>query len=395
MHERDIARRHGRVLVVGAEENPALAIIQSLARRGLEVHAASHQRVGLGFFSRHVSRRFLYPSPFQAEERFIDALCEYVRVHGIEVTLVAGEQPTFLLSKHRDRLLRHTRLPLVDLDRYMRCRDKTATMKAAAAIGVPTPRTWYPEEAGIEAVADRVPYPAVLKPNTSDGARGISYPRDREELLRAYAATRAEYGPCHVQERVPHSGTQYKAELLLDPAGEVKAACVYSKIRYYPPTGGSSTLNRTEKRPDILEAASRILKAIGWFGMGDCDFIEDPRDGIPKLMEINPRFTRSIQICVSAGIDFPYLLYRMAMGEEIPPSFDYRAGVYLRYLPADIMWFIRSPDRFRARPSFFRFLGRDLEYEIMSLKDLGPFLAYCLAMGISMLDRRQRLHRLR
>jgi predicted ATP-grasp superfamily ATP-dependent carboligase len=380
---------------VGAEENPALAIIQSLARRGLEVHAASHQRVCLGFFSRHAARRFLYPSPFRDEERFIEALCAYVRARGIDVTLVAGEQPTFLLSKHRERLLPLTRLPLVDIERYMRCRNKTATMKAAAAIGVATPRTWYPEEEGIEAVADRVSYPAVLKPNISDGARGISYPRDRDDLLRLYSRTRAEYGPCHLQEHVPHSGTQYKAELLLDPASEVRAACVYSKLRYYPPTGGSSTLNRTEERPDILEAASRILRAMRWFGMGDCDFIQDPRDGIPKLMEINPRFTRSIQICISAGIDFPYLLYRMAVGEEVPPTFDYRAGVYLRYLPADIMWFIRSPDRFRARPSFFRVLGRDLNYEIMSLSDPGPFLAYCLSMGISMLDRQQRRRRLR
>jgi predicted ATP-grasp superfamily ATP-dependent carboligase len=183
---------------------------------------------------------------------------------------------------------------------------------------------------------------------------------------------------------------QYKAELLLDEKSEVKAWCVYDKLRYYPPTGGSSTLNSTVDRRDILESAAKVLQELRWYGMADCDFIEDPRDGTPKLMEINPRFTRSIKICVLAGVDFPYLLYKLALGEPISSVLSYRVGIYLRYFPVDVMWFLKSKDRFRSRPSFFWMPGKDLTDEIFSLRDPGPTLAYFVAKAFSTLDPKQR-----
>ena len=385
----------GKVLVVGAEENPALSIIDSLSRKGLEVHAASHQRVCVGFFSRYVRKRFLYPSPFTDEKNCISKLLDYVKKEKFDVTLVAGDQPTYLLSKNKELFTEYTRVPLVNFDRFLKCMDKTNTMKIAEKIGILTPKTYYPEEEDIDEIANKVSYPTVIKPNVSDGARGISYPRNQEEFRRFYYDTKKKYGPCHIQEYIPHTGKQYKAELLLDYSSEVKAWCVYDKIRYYPPTGGSSTLNVTVDRKDILEDSAKILKEIQWYGMGDCDFIEDPRDGSVKLMEINPRFTRSIKICVIAGVDFPYLLYKMAIGEELPLNLNYHIGTFLRYLPGDIMWFLRSHNRFKADPSFLKFLGKNLSYEVLSLKDPGPALAYFLSMVRSMLNKQERQFRLR
>jgi D-aspartate ligase len=385
----------GKVLVVGAEENPSLPIIESLSRRGLEVHAASHKRICVGFFSRYTRRRFVYPSPFGDEEGFLEALLGYVQREKFDAMLVAGDRPTDLLARHREAFSPYTRLPLVGMERYLDCRDKTRTMKAAERLGIPIPKTFYPDAVPIDELAEGLEYPVVLKPNTSDGARGISFPKSREELLKSYAATVARFGPCHVQEYIPQTGMQYKAELLLDAAHEVKAWCVYSKIRYYPPTGGSSTLNSTVDRRDILDLAARMLQGIEWYGIGDCDFIEDPRDGVPKLMEINPRFTRSIKICSLAGVDFPYLLYRLALGESFAPSLEYRTGVYLRYLPADLVWFLKSRDRFRTRPSFFWFAGENLSDEVLSWRDPGPGIAYFMAKAASLLRPAERRYTLK
>ena len=379
----------GKVLVIGADENPSLPIIESLSTKGMEVHAASHKRVCVGFFSKFVHKRFVYPSPFIDDQSFVHSLSDYVRREGFDVTFVTGDQTTDLLVKNKDLFIQHTALPLVDLERYVNCRDKTKTMKIAQRIGVPTPKTYYPQDEPIEQLARHLTYPVVLKPNSSDGARGIFYPQSADELLHSYRTTTAEYGPCHVQEYIPHTGRQYKAELLLDEKSMVKAWCVYDKLRYYPPTGGSSTLNSTVDRRDILENAAKILKEIRWYGMGDCDFIEDPRDGTAKLMEINPRFTRSIKICVLAGIDFPYLLYKLALGESFPPVLSYQVGLFLRYLPADVMWFIKSKDRFKAKPSFFWFNRKRVNDEILSLKDPGPVLAYLVSKAFSRFDTKQ------
>lgn len=387
--------RSGKVLVVGAHENPALPIIQSLARRGLEVHAASHQRVCVGFYTKYTRKTFLYVSPKVDEGLFLEHLRDYLERERFDVTFVVGEDLTFLISKNKELFASHTKIPLVGFETYLKCRDKATTMKIAKRINVPIPKTYFPEEEGLEEVARRIDYPAVIKPNRSDGARGITYPGNRQDLVQGYHQTVRTFGPCHIQEFVPHTGIQLKAELLLDASSCVTGWCAYHKIRYYPPSGGSSTLNSTVDRRDILELAARILKEIQWYGMADCDFIEDPRDGVPKLMEINPRFTRSIKICVSAGVDFPYLLYQTALGENVSPVLNYRLGTMLRYFPADLMWFLRSKDRFSAKPGFLKLMFSGLEDEVVSLKDPGPGLAYLISMAWAMLDRDQRRFRLR
>lgn len=381
-----------KVLIVGAEENPVLPILGSLSKIGVEIHVGSHRRVCVGFFSRYPHKRFVYPSPYTDEQGFIRSLLNYLKAKSFDVVLVVGDRTTDLLSKYREEIERFAKLPLVDFEKYQLCRNKSLTMKWAAQLGIPAPKTWFPEEEGIEEIAQKVEYPIVLKPNTSDGARGISYPRSPEELITEYSERVREYGGCHIQEYIPQTGMQYKAELLLDQQGEVTAWCVYNKLRYYPLTGGSSTLNSTVNRKDILDFAARFLKGIGWFGMGDCDFIEDPRDGIPKLMEVNPRFTRSIKIAVMAGVDFPKMLMDIALNEKVVSNLSFRIGVYLRYLPSDLIWFMKSPDRWKTQPSFFWFWGKDLHEEIFSWRDPGPMFGFVLSKIQNLCDQRERTY---
>ena len=73
---------------------------------------------------------------------------------------------------------------------------------------------------------------------------------------------------------------------------------------------------------------------------------------------------------------------------------EYRVGITMRYLPLDILWFLYSPDRFRARPSWFRFFGRDLCYQVLSLRDPGPFLAIGLSGLRRLLSPRVRAEKL-
>ncbi len=384
------------VLLLGADENECLPILASLHRHGVSVTAAAPRRLSMGHFSRYPAKRLISPDPNKEPELFINWVEESVKGGQYAVTLVCGETATWLLASARTRLEPYTRIPLVDVSRFYICRDKSRTMKEAERLGIPIPRTYYPDDVGIEAVARAIPaYPVVLKPCISNGARGISYPKNAAELASLYQATRAEYKSCIVQEFIPHSGMQYKAEILLDANQNILAGGVYDKPRFYPPTGGSSTLNSTVDRQDILDLGIRYLKGIGWYGMGDCDFIVDPRDNTPKLMEVNPRFTRSIKILVSAGLDFPYLLYRLALGLPVDPQFNYAKGLYLRYFLSDCVWFLRSPNRFKARPSFFWFFGRNLKDEIFSWADPAPSIAFFIVYVSRLFNKKTRQSMLR
>ena len=365
-------QEHPPVLLLGADENESLPILANLHRHGVSIAAAAPRRLSMGLFSRYPFRRLISPDPNAEPEKYVDWVEQTVKGGEYPVTLVCGETATWLMAQARERLAPHTRLPLVDMAKFYLCRDKSRTMKEAARLGIPIPKTWYPDDVGVDAVAAEIPaYPVVLKPCISNGARGI------------------------VQEFVPHSGMQYKAEVILDAAGKSVCGGVYDKPRFYPPTGGSSTLNSTVDRPDVLDYATRFLQGIGWYGMGDCDFIEDPRDHVPKLMEVNPRFTRSIKILVEAGLEYPYLLYRLALGLPIEPQFAYKKGLYLRYFLSDCVWFLRSKNRFRAKPSFFWFFGRNLRDEIFSWADPLPTVAFVVVFFSRLLNAKPRQAMLR
>ncbi len=381
------------VLLLGAEDTPALPVVWSLTKRNIPITVGSPRKISASGFSRYPVEKCVYPDPAAHTEDFVQWVLQKIQSGNFPVTMGCGEHITFLLSKNKNLFAPYTSIPVVDFETFLLCRNKALTMKTAVTCGVPIPATWFPEEDGIEKVAADAAYPAILKPCFSHGAIGISAVDTPDELISVYNNTRALYGPCIVQEFIPHDGKQYKAELLLDKTHKVKMWGSYAKLRFYPPTGGSSTLNQTVYRKDILDYSENILSHMKWWGMGDCDFIIDPRDGIAKLMEINPRITRTIRILVDAGLDFPYALYRLALGLELHESKHFATDIFLRYLPADIAWFIRSKKRFRAEPSFFRFFAKNLHYEEWSWHDPLTGLGLWLLLLKDMIDPQQRKKR--
>jgi predicted ATP-grasp superfamily ATP-dependent carboligase len=115
---------------------------------------------------------------------------------------------------------------------------------------------------------------------------------------------------------------------------------------------------------------------MGWIGYADVDLIQDPRDNVAKVMEVNPRITGSVKIAFAAGVDFAEMVVRQAMGWQIDSCLDYQAGQYLRYFYKDILWFLSSPDRWQAQPSWFRFFAGDTVDQIFSLRDPMPSVTH-------------------
>ena len=67
----------------------------------------------------------------------------------------------------------------------------------------------------------------------------------------------------------------------------------------------------------MSECARRVLAALRFDGLVEIEFKRDPRDGELKLLDINPRVWGWHTLGRRAGVDFPYLLWRMVGGETI------------------------------------------------------------------------------
>jgi predicted ATP-grasp superfamily ATP-dependent carboligase len=364
--------------------------MESLWRQGFHITAGSYKRINMGFFSRYPASRIVYPSPETSPRAFLERILTLAQRNSYAFILPGDDFSAGLLSADKDRFAAYTRIPVVPFTTFMKARDKAQTMRLAMREGVPCPQTYFPDEEKVEEIAEKAGFPLLVKANISSGARGISLVERREDLESTYQRVKAEYGECHIQEYIPRGGLQYKADFFLDMKQELKAAIVYSKLRFFPVSGGSSVINRTVHHPEIVWNASKLLKAMGWYGFADFDFITDPRDGVAKVMEINPRLPNTFRIGLAAGIDFPAMIAKLAMGQDIEKANGYKLDVYLRYLALDALWFLKSPDRFSTVPSFFKFFGANLFDQILSFKDPGPTVGFVLENLIAFSNRASR-----
>jgi predicted ATP-grasp superfamily ATP-dependent carboligase len=132
----------------------------------------------------------------------------------------------------------------------------------------------------------------------------------------------------------------------------------------------------------------RLLKKLKWRGVAQVEYLEDERDGVLKLMEINPRFWDSLQTVIQAGVDFPHLLYQISTEGDVDPELEYRSGEICRsMLPGEILYFLANFKHLRTDPSFWKFRGSNLGYCILNRKDIRPAFAFFGIAIKSLFDR--------
>jgi predicted ATP-grasp superfamily ATP-dependent carboligase len=370
-------------LVTDADYVQSLVAVQSLGRRGLSVVAGDSKRLALSFLSRYARGRLRYADPSREPRRFIDDLVAGVERWRPEVLMPVGGLATSLLSRHLERFERLTALPVTGWEAYERALDKAESVALARELGVPVPGTWLPATRGeAEGLAKRLAYPVVVKPRRETGT--VRYAGSPPELVRLFSAALECGGvPPMVQEKVAGEGYGFFA---LMNRGRVRATFMHRRLREYPVTGGPSTLRESVRDEGLERLGLRLLEALEWHGVAMVEFKRDARDGRFVLMEVNPKFWGSLALAVHAGVDFPHLLYRMAVDGDVGPVRDYRVGVRCRrLLPYDLLAILESPGRLGNLRELLR--GRDVPCDELSRDDPAPVI-YQAFKGIGIAAKR-------
>jgi predicted ATP-grasp superfamily ATP-dependent carboligase len=368
------------VFITDGHWRKTLAAVRALGRKGLRVSVGESTTLSVAGFSRYCCKRAVYPSALATPDSFISYLYDFVAKHHVTLLLPMEDETIHLLSRHRDRFSRLTYLPLPSPQKLNTARNKARVIQLAQSLGIPVPKTWAIHDlAELDRIKDLLPYPVVVKPRTGGGAVGVLYLNDKHALLKQYPALHRLSPFPIIQETIPREGSGYGVSLLMDEKSCVKAGFVHKRLREFPVSGGASTLRVSTRNDEMYEMAVSLLKALQWFGVAMVEFKIDPRDGRPRLMEINPRFWGSLALAIHAGVNFPYLLYRMALKETFKPVETYRQNVKCRWLlPGDLLHFIYTPQRRSLLNDFFRFAADDTYYDILSWKDPVPAIVKVL-----------------
>lgn len=376
-----------RVFVTDGHWRKTLAAVRSLGERGLEMTVGESSRVATSFFSKYCSRRVVYPSVLRHPDDFLASLRQELAQRSYDLLMPMEEETLLLLAEHREEFTPLVRLPVPPYHDLAKVRDKGWLLRHALEEGIPIPQTYFVDDLkDLDVAKEAIPPPWVIKPRVSSGSYGIAYVEREEELSAAYHEIHRRFPFPLIQERIPREGEAFGLAALMDEDSEVKALFAHRRLREYPVRGGPSTLRESVRHPQIEELGLRLLQSLDWYGVAMVEFKVDPRDNTPKLMELNPRFWGSLALAIHAGVDFPYLLYKMAMGEEFAPVLEYEVGVRCRWLlPGDILHFLTNPQRFHLKPSFFRF--REMAYDILSWDDPLPVVGSLLTLFSLLWDR--------
>jgi predicted ATP-grasp superfamily ATP-dependent carboligase len=371
---------------VGGEGGVALTVVQSLGRKGISVMVGSRERRPISSFSKYCKLHFQYPDPKKYPEEFLQCILSKIKKEPYDVLLALGGEGMLLISEHRDLFLPFVKIPLPDHEILLKANNKAETLKIAIEHNIPCPKTYFVRDTkDVKKILDELTFPVILKPTESSGSKGLEYVIKKEHLIETFEKISHDFGETIIQELIPPSGETFGFEALFNKNSEPKAIFVHQRLREYPITGGPSTLRVGVKNEEIAALGTRLLKALGWYGIAMVEFKVDPRDNTPKLMEINPRFWGSLSLPVASGVDFPYLLCKMAMDGDIDIPLDYKNGIKSRwlfygdfkYLIAVLKgystpWGYKSPGRIKTLLDFMKFYEKDTTYDFLSWDDPVP-----------------------
>jgi D-aspartate ligase len=314
----------GTAVVVEVAWVNGLAAIRSLGRQGLRVLALDHRPYALGFRSRYAEPR-LAPDPLDDEDGFISALRSIAEeTDDVLPVFPTHDEHVNAIARHADVLAERYRFPFPSWEVLERIQSKRHQLETAESVGVPVPRTFYPQSAE-EALAagQELGFPLIVKPSANVGfrrshGRQLFRCENEAELERAYGDA-APYEPM-VQELVPGTAEEmYTLGSYLDRNGQALGLFSGRKLSQTRGYMGSARVGEAVWVEEVVEQGLALLRALGFHGISQVEVMRDPRDGRYKLLEVNPRLWQWHSLAAACGVDLPYVAYRDLVGDPLPP----------------------------------------------------------------------------
>lgn len=380
------------ILVLGGEQRSALAAVRSLGAKGLDVVVGSFLASSLAGKSKFASGCCQYTSPDESVEQFLADVLRCLNKFKAKWLLPVTDMSLYAILANRGRLPAECQVLSPEFKKYWSASDKISLVKLAQENGVPVPKTRFCTGADVEYVARSFGFPFVLKPQSSIIEQGhrlentsVKIIYNEAELFDVLRDSRVRNIPCMIQEKINGEGIGIFAVF---ENGEARAVFSHRRIREKPPWGGVSVLCES-CAPDPLAKsyAFKLLKALDWHGVAMVEFKRDNRDGLPNLMEINARLWGSLQLAIDAGVDFPYLMWRLFNEESLQVTNTNASYARLRWLLGDVdnlfisvktagnLWSINnSTRRFRAFCNFIKEFRAGAQLQVFRRDDIGPFL---------------------
>lgn len=363
-----------KILITEGASRQTLPMARAFRELGCQVTTLNSSFLDLGNTSKYPTKKIIGCCTNKDYEGTKKQIEEILKNEKYDLVVPMSDFTAGLLAENKRYFSQYAEIAANDWDIFIKAYDKLNTMAICTEKEIPCPKTFF----NVNSVDDLkdIEYPVVIKPRSACGSIGFNVADNKTKLEKILSCENDNLGPMFVQEYIPQTGKQFNAHMFLDKNHEVKTALVTEKCRWLPIDGGASTLSVTVDRPDIIDICSRLLKEMKWVGYCDVDLILDPRDNIPKVIEVNARISANVKICYLVGFNIAKQILENTFGEEVTQYGGYKEDIRLRCLHTDLLWFLKSKNRFKSKPSWFSF--KNTSDQIFSLIDPLPWLGFTL-----------------
>jgi carbamoyl-phosphate synthase large subunit len=233
---------------------------------------------------------------------YVSRLFDIVEKHKIEILMPSSGYDIYPYSENKEKLLKLGALPVVSDKKTMeRCRDKMQTFNyLSKKFDLPFTTLDYKKTSR---------FPVIAKPRYGKGSKGI-VKIDNEKELKC-VQIKKDKDNLIFQEYLP--GTEYTIDVLSDL--ECKPIIAVPRIRLET-KAGISTMGKIVKDENISDTCKSIASCLKIRGPC-CIQMKESKEGILKIVEVNPRMGGGTFFTTLAGANFPAMILDMVNGKKL------------------------------------------------------------------------------
>jgi carbamoyl-phosphate synthase large subunit len=253
--------------------------------------------------------------PRIADPAYVPALAVLRDEHEARLVVPLNDLDFPVLARERERLAPALVL-LPDPEVSTRMSDKLEAHRFFVASGIPSPRSWAPEE-----IPGDLRYPVLVKAREGFGSRNIFRAADREQLDFFLGYTDA---PSFVQEVC--LGEEFSIDVFCDMDGRCLNAIPRTMLLS---KGGESIKGVSIQDRELIEHGAHVAETVGIKGPANVQCFREP-DGSLPITDVNTRFGGGFPVPLAAGGRYPQLALALARGERLEPRLgDFTDGVVM------------------------------------------------------------------
>jgi predicted ATP-grasp superfamily ATP-dependent carboligase len=273
----------------------------------------------------------------QKEQEYLEYVIGLGKQLGERAILIpTSDELSLFVAKHSDELYEYFVFPRNDPTLVSELISKEGMYHLAKKHAIPTPYTVFPKNINdVLVYADDAKFPIMLKGiygnrlQTRMEGKKMVIVHSREELIEKYKVLEdPDFPNLMIQEYIPGDDDQiYIFNGYFNEKSECLAAFTGHKIRQFPVHVGCASLGVCSWNQMVADITTTFMRLIGYKGVLDIGYRLDPRDGLYKVLDINPRVGQAFRLFVAEnGMDVVRSLYLDLTGQDSINPIIHREG---------------------------------------------------------------------